>query len=197
MYNMNLREFADLLTFIFNPPIVAAPTFLTLILLRKPENSVILISIALIFASLIPLTIVYALARHGTIPDIWASVRETRVIPFSGAICSYVVGSLALVAMRSPAIITCLMLCYVGNSVVVMLISFKWKISVHASGIAGPLTALIYVVGLTALPLLLLVVPVGWARLKLKAHTPTQVVAGALLTIVTTWIQLGIYLRML
>ena len=63
----------------------------------------------------------------------------------------------------------------------------------HASGIAGPLTALIYVVGLTAIPFLLLVVPVGWARLKLKAHTPAQVVAGVLLTIVTTWIQLGIY----
>jgi membrane-associated phospholipid phosphatase len=190
---MNSRGFAELLSFMFNPPIVAAPAFLTLILLRKPENSLALISIAVIFGSLIPLAILYVLARHGTIPDIWASDRETRVIPFSGAICSYVIGSLALAAMRSPAIITCLMLCYVGNTVVMMLISFKWKISVHASGIAGPLTALIYVVGLTAIPFLLLVVPAGWARLKLKAHTPAQVVAGALLTIVITWIQLGIY----
>jgi membrane-associated phospholipid phosphatase len=193
MTDTNSREIAELLSFLFNPPIVAAPAFLTLILLRRPENSLTLISISVIFASLIPLTIVYVLARHGTIPDIWASHRETRVIPFSGAICSYVVGSLALIAVKSPAIITSLMLCYVGNTVVMMLISFKWKISVHASGIAGPLTALVYAVGVTAIPLLLLVVPVGWARLKLKAHTLAQVVAGALLTIVITWIQLGIY----
>jgi membrane-associated phospholipid phosphatase len=193
MADINSRELAEFLSFMFNPPIVAAPAFLTLILLRKPENSLALVSIAMIFASLIPLAIVYVLARHGTISDIWASDRETRVIPFSGAICSYVLGSLALVAVGSPAVITSLMLCYVGNTVVMMLISLKWKISVHASGVAGPLTALIYFVGFAAIPFLLLVIPVGWARLKLKAHTPAQVVAGALLTIVITWIQLGIY----
>jgi membrane-associated phospholipid phosphatase len=65
---------------------------------------------------------------------------------------------------------------------------------VHASGVAGPVTALIYVLGVVALPLLFLIVPVGWARIRLKAHTLAQVAAGALLTAVATWIQMGVYL---
>jgi membrane-associated phospholipid phosphatase len=85
------------------------------------------------------------------------------------------------------------MLCYCGNTVIMMLISLKWKISIHASGIAGPLTALVFSLGVIAVTFLLLVVPVAWARLTLKAHTPMQVIVGALLTILITWVQLGIY----
>jgi membrane-associated phospholipid phosphatase len=185
---------AELLTFIFNPPIVAAPAFLYLILLQKPADPLTVAAVSLLFGALIPLSIVYGLSKRRIIPDLWASQRETRVIPFAGAICSYFLGSAVLMAEESPAIITALMLCYVGNTVIMMLISLKWKISVHASGIAGPITTLIYALGVTALPPLFLVVPVGWARIRLKAHTLAQVAAGALLTILATWIQMSIYL---
>jgi len=188
------RRFAELISFVFSPPIVAAPAFLYLILLQRPVDSLTLAVISVMFGALVPLSIVYGLSKLRIIPDLWASQRETRVIPFTGAIFSYILGSAALAIENSPAIITALMLCYAGNTVIMMLISMRWKISVHASGIAGPATALIYALGTAVLPLLLLVVPVGWARIRLKAHTLAQVAAGVLLTIVATWIQMGIYL---
>jgi membrane-associated phospholipid phosphatase len=190
---MNSRGLAEIVTHVFNPPVVAAPTFLYLILLERPANSLTLALIILFFATLLPLTMVVILSRRGIIPDIWASERESRVIPFTGAIISYLLGAATLVAARSPIAITSLMLCYVGNTVVMMLISLRWKISVHASGIAGPLAALVYLLGTIAVPLLLLILFVGWARLKLKAHTIAQVATGALLTILTTWVQMGVY----
>jgi membrane-associated phospholipid phosphatase len=193
MITMHSRKPAELLTLIFNPPIVAAPTFVALILLQRPENSIALILITVSFGTLLPLAMVLVLSKRGVIPDVWASERETRVIPFAGAICSYLVGTVALVAARSPVSVMLLMLCYVGNTVIMMIISLRWKISIHASGIAGPATFLIYTLGFAAFPFLLLIVPVGWARLVLKAHTPWQVIAGALLTILTTWLQLRIY----
>jgi membrane-associated phospholipid phosphatase len=193
LIGMNSRGLAEIVTHIFNPPVVAAPTFLYLILLERPANSLMLALIILFFATLLPLTMVVILSRQGIIPDIWASERESRVIPFTGAIISYLLGAAILVAARSPVPITSLMLCYVGNTLVMMLISLRWKISVHASGIAGPLTALVYLLGTIALPLLLLILLVGWARLKLKAHTIAQVATGALLTILTTWVQMGVY----
>jgi membrane-associated phospholipid phosphatase len=188
------RGYAELISFVFNPPIVAAPAFLYLILLQTPVNSPTLAVISVMFGALVPLSIVYGLSKLRIIPDLWASQRETRAIPFTGAIFSYLLGSAALAIENSPAIITALMLCYVGNTVIMMLISLKWKISVHASGVAGPVTALIYVLGVVALPLLFLIVPVGWARIRLQAHTIAQVAAGALLTVVATWIQMGVYL---
>ena len=183
---MNSKGIAEIVTSILNPPLVAAPTFLYLILIEKPANSLLLALIILFFATLLPLTIVVMLSRHRIIPDIWASQRESRVIPFTGAIISYLLGTVILAAVGSPAVITSLMLCYVGNTAIMMLITLRWKISVHASGIAGPSTALIYLLGATASPLLLLILFVGWARLKLKAHTVLQVATGALLTILTT-----------
>jgi membrane-associated phospholipid phosphatase len=194
---MDSRGFAKLVSLVFNPPIVAAPSFLALIFVQRPANSLTLVLITVLFGALVPLSIVYGLSKRGVIPDLWASKRETRVIPFSGAVCSYLVGSGALLAAGAPAIITSLMLCYVGNTVIMMLISFRWKISVHASGIAGPATALICSLGMSAVPLLLLALPVCWARIRLRAHTLAQVAAGALLTIVITWIQVGVYLSVL
>jgi membrane-associated phospholipid phosphatase len=188
------RGYAELISFVFNPPIVAAPAFLYLILLQTPVNSPTLAVISVMFGALVPLSIVYGLSKLRIIPDLWASQLETRAIPFTGAIFSYLLGSAALAIENSPAIITALMLCYVGNTVIMMLISLKWKISVHASGVAGPVTALIYVLGVVALALLFLIVPVGWARIRLQAHTIAQVAAGALLTVVATWIQMGVYL---
>jgi len=76
-----------------------------------------------------------------------------------------------------------------------MLINLKWKISIHASGITGPATFLFYSFGMIAIPFFLLVLPVGWARLRLNAHTPAQVLAGATLTVAITWIQLKTYLH--
>jgi hypothetical protein len=97
--------------------------------------------------------------------------------------------------MGAPRTVTALMLCYFGNSFIMMLINWKCKISVHASGITGPATALVYSIGLIALPFMLLVLPVGWARIELKAHTPLHVWTGDLLTIPITWFQFAVYLH--
>jgi membrane-associated phospholipid phosphatase len=45
------------------------------------------------------------------------------------------------------------------------------------------------------LPLLLVIIPVAWARVELKAHTIMQVVVGAVLSCIMTWLQMGFYLH--
>lgn len=99
-----------------------------------------------------------------------------------------------MVLLAAPREIIALMACYSVNTLVMMLISLKWKISIHASGISGPFTFLVYVLGTVFLPLYLLILPVGWARIELRAHSLSQVLAGFLLTILLTWLQLAIYL---
>jgi len=39
------------------------------------------------------------------------------------------------------------------------------------------------------------VIPVGWARVELKAHTKMQVTAGAILSGLLTWVQMSFYLH--
>ena len=43
----------------------------------------------------------------------------------------------------------------------------------------------------------LFAIPIGWARVAVRAHTVGQVLAGALVTVAATYAQLVIYLRLL
>jgi membrane-associated phospholipid phosphatase len=193
MIGMDSQQTARIISLVFYPPIVAAPTFIALILLEGAPDPLPLILISVLFGTFLPLAIIHGLSKLRVIPDVWASQRETRVTPFSGVMCSYLLGALVLIAVNSPVFVTSLMLSYLGNTVLMMIISLKWKISIHAAGIAGAATAFVALLGFIGFPLLLLVVPVCWARLRLKVHTPAQVTAGAILTIVAMWVQMRIY----
>lgn len=56
----------------------------------------------------------------------------------------------------------------------------RWKISGHTTALMGVWTTLL-LVDLIFLPLGVLSLLVIWSRLKLKAHTPTQIIAGAII----------------
>lgn len=75
-----------------------------------------------------------------------------------------------------------------------MVITQFWKISIHASGISGPATFLTHQLGVGMIPFALLILPISWARIKLKAHDIYQVMAGILVAIVLTYVQLELYL---
>jgi membrane-associated phospholipid phosphatase len=191
------ERIASIFSLVFNPAIVAAFAFLILLYPENTQNSLLLIGICLAFGTLAPLALIYQLSERGLISDFYVTEKEERAKPFAGAILSYLVGSLALLSLRAPTMVTGLMLCYAVNTLIMMLTTLRWKISVHASGIAGPTTTLMYGLGPWAAIFFALLLPVGWARIKLKAHTPAQVLAGALLTVVATWLQLRIYFAVL
>jgi membrane-associated phospholipid phosphatase len=98
---------------------------------------------------------------------------------------TYLIGSLIFFYGKSTTMYA-ISLSYVFVTLGVTLINLKWKISVHAAGISGPSTALVCVFGLAALPVVALIVLVVWARIKLKAHTPWQSIAGAIVGILIT-----------
>ena len=146
---------------------------------------------------MIPLVMMYQLTKRGLISDFNVSVRQERAGPFVGAAASYLAGGAVLLLFRAPTIIIALMLCYAGNTAIMLFITLRWKISIHASGVAGPTTALIYSIGTWAVVFFILLIPVGWARVQLKAHTPWQIFAGALVAAIATWLQLKIYFSIL
>ena len=60
-----------------------------------------------------------------------------------------------------------------------LVINFKWKISAHAAGAAGPTTGIAFIFGwwtlIITIPCVLAVI---WSRLYLKKHTAGQLMAG-------------------
>ena len=134
--------------------------------------------------------VIYLMFRMKKVGDLDVTDRSERKAPFMVSILVYTLGTVIMFALNAPPIVSALMFCYTTNTLVTFLISLHWKISVHAVGVAGPFTVLVYFFGWLYSPLLLLIIPIGWSRIELNAHTLAQVVVGFLLSIVITWAQL-------
>jgi membrane-associated phospholipid phosphatase len=189
------RMTAEAISSILNAPLVTLYAFAILIFVLNPPSALLLFAVSAFFGSFLPILIVFSMMKTGVIPDFFASVRRTRTKPFVGVITSYLIGLVALALLHAPRSLVALMACYIVNSLVMLAITQFWKISIHASGVAGPATFLIHQHGAYMLPFLALLLPVGWARIKLKAHSVNQVAAGALLTIILTLVQAEFYLQ--
>ncbi len=178
-----------------SPMILAFPAFIALIITTNPPSLPLLLLVAFFFGSAFPMLVIYFMYKMGKVGDLDVTDRSQRTVPFILNILMYALGTIIMLALNAPAIVSALMFCYTMNTLVTFLISLHWKISVHAIGVAGPFTCLIYFLGWLYSPLLLLIIPIGWSRVELKAHTLAQVVAGFLLSMAMTWAQLVLLFR--
>ncbi|HKB84961.1 MAG TPA: hypothetical protein VKD08_02235 [Ignavibacteriaceae bacterium] len=131
-----------------------------------------------------------AFRRKGLIADIDAKIKEERTFPFTLSVVFYILGLLILIYYRINIISIAFWFCYISNTLLVVIINKSWKISAHMMGVSGPFAALVYVFGLTALPFLVLLILIGWSRIKLECHNLSQVLAGAFLAFISTYIQM-------
>ncbi len=131
-----------------------------------------------------------AFRRKGLIADIDARVKEERTIPFSLSIVFYCIGLIIFVYYKIDIISLAFWFCYISNTLLIVFINKIWKISAHMMGASGPFAALVYVFGISAVPFIVILFLIGWARIKLKCHNLSQVLAGALLAFCSTYCQI-------
>lgn len=184
------------LSYVVSAPIIAAASFVALGL-AEPQSEIRQIAISLLFASVLPMLAIAFFARSErtnlNIPE-----RHMRTRPFGAAIVSYFVGSVVLFIASAPNIMSSLMVAYTINTIVMLLVTRYWrKASIHACGVTGPVSFLVYQFGPYTALLYLLVLPVALIRLKMKEHSIMEVVAGAMIGLVATWLQLLFLLRAL
>jgi len=192
---LDRKRIASGVSAVLNAPLITLATFIPLILSSGRERDLSLIAITGFYGCLLPLMIVGVMLKKGLISDFYATDRNERTTPFLLTIASYTLGCISLLVVEAPPAVTALMACYIVNGFILLSITLKWKISIHASGITSPVTALVYNLGNSFLPFFLLAIPVAWARLELKAHNLKQITAGAVLSSILTWIQMSLYIH--
>ncbi|ADZ08295.1 phosphoesterase PA-phosphatase related protein [Methanobacterium lacus] len=184
-------ETAKFISMVAHPPVISIPTFIILnYFLAGPDQFIVPTIISIIFGALIPISTSLILIKKMH-TDLDITDRTKRTVPLIFAICSYLLGFLMLLWYGAPDIVSVLMLIYGTNTLLILIINFYWKISIHAMGIAGPTAAFIFTFGPLGIIVGLIIPLVMWSRLKLKKHTPSQVIAGSLLGLLSTWIQLS------
>ncbi|MEM3455194.1 MAG: hypothetical protein QXT72_01360 [Candidatus Micrarchaeia archaeon] len=138
-----------------------------------------------VFFSLLPGMAILYYSRKGKV-DVELSERESRTRFYLMAAILQLIAAIIFYTFEHK-IMFITSITYAVATILMMLINLKWKISAHASGIAGPVTALYVVYGEIALPLYLLLIPVFALRYKVKAHTIWQLIAGSVLSIIVTY----------
>lgn len=170
---------------ILAPATISVPMIL-LVALYQARNVISALTygtMTLLFLCIGPFAYVLLGVRLGKLSDVDVSRRSERLGPFIFGLLSICLGWFALTLTHGPTpLITVLVLTAVSG-LVMMIITLWWKISLHASSLAGAATMLTALYGAAMLPTFALLVMVSWSRVVLRRHTLGQVVAGSFLGI--------------
>lgn len=191
-----LNKLFELVSNVFHPITNAGIAFFLLTFWGGGDSIVVNgfhFSVTLLFSMVIPFLYIFYLKKKGYLETVDITERAQRLNPFTFSIISYVSGFFILLGLQAPVHVQGLMFCYASNTLLVMLVTRWWKISVHTTGIAGPLVALTFAFGTVVYPFYLLVIVIGTARVYLKRHTVMQVLAGGTAGLLLTYIQFRIF----
>jgi membrane-associated phospholipid phosphatase len=151
-------------------------------------------ALAATFVTLGPLALLVVAVAAGRVRNLDLDLRHERPWPMLIALAITVVGLTVLWVLGAPHLLIILLMATLIGGVVALLITLRWKISIHAGGAAGAATVMAMLYGVQALPLLLGVALIGWSRVVLGKHTWPQVVAGAAVSVVITVLVFGLNL---
>jgi membrane-associated phospholipid phosphatase len=180
------------LLFLFAPGLLGIQTLST-----SAQGSLLLLLFMNTF--LAPALLIYYFYRLGVVKSLHLDTLRDRRLPYLTTVLIYAMATYLFGWQFQPISALAPNIAVVLGSItfsmaVVALVSLRWKISAHATGMGGCLGAIACLFlrfGDNTLfyPLLLGILLTGWllsARLHLNAHTPTQVGAGLLLGLVVS-----------
>ncbi len=133
---------------------------------------------------ILPITPILIEARRGRV-DLDVSDRSKRARFLLFALVCYACAYL-IYWLNQCDVMRLLSAAYFTVTTGVLIMTLRYKVSVHAAGVAGPTTALLCVYVSSAWPVLFLWPLVTWARVRLSQHTLIQGLVGLLLGFLIT-----------
>jgi len=156
----------------------------------------IVIIILSLFTIVLPILTAVILKQLGVIDNIYMKTTKERKWPFVFTLVWYYMAFQLLTKLYIPQSFLLLMLgaiCAIGLS---LIITLRWKVSIHMLGIGGLIGAIIgishrFQFDYSNLIMLLLVFAglIGFARLKTRSHNYRQIYFGFLLGFLVEWIS--------
>lgn len=160
----------------------------------------IVLLIVFVSTFVLPLTFVPFYLFQNIISTIHMDSHKERLIPFFMSFCLYLFCYYLLYRIGSPEIINRLILAGATSILALFLISIKWKISAHMTGLGGLTGALIalsfllkvnlqyYIIGSVLISGL-----VAFSRLSLQAHSPKQIYVGWFVGLFVSFIVIFVF----
>jgi len=165
---------------IFHPLLIVIPTLIIAMVQRGSTLTQALAWTALTIGVVnLPMAVlvIYGV-RSGRYSDASVSIREQRT-------SIYVVGGSCLVLLlvilivgKAPAVITACLVSAVLSTGISFVINRYTKLSLHSAAMAGCATVLLMTAPILGVVMAAFAPLVAWARIRLKHHTPVQILIG-------------------
>lgn len=183
---MFMPLYAMIILFQFNPYVQQSIS-------HELQNVVFIILV--IFTIIFPVLTAFILKKLKVIDDLYMKKAEQRKWPFTLTVLWYYLCFEILLKLQLPNSLYLMMVGAIAVIAIALLVTLKWKISVHMLGVGGLLGALIGLNYRFNLDWLLIVMAItllsgliGFARLETNSHSAKQVYAGFLIGFI---IELG------
>ncbi|BBB48382.1 hypothetical protein Pelsub_P1610 [Pelolinea submarina] len=152
--------------------------------------------ISIVFLTILPIS---AYLLEHILPAYKTQGRKgERKLAFVMCIAGYVLGTIVGLLFHAPQGIQLLFVSYLVSGGLLALINslIKFKASGHACGVAGPCVALIYFFGLKTWYVILLLIPVFWARIAMGRHTFKELISGAMIGATGTLLTILLFMHL-
>jgi|TARA_B110001469_G_scaffold110782_1_gene112614 hypothetical protein len=198
------RQTAQILSYVFHPGMM--PTLGLFLLLQGDTylkysigttTKSFLYLIIFLNTYLFPALMVLIMRYRNTISSMQLLDRKERIIPMAVASFFYLLTYLLIKKLTLPSVLANMFFGLALSVFAVFFITLKYKISAHMTGIGGLIGAFVgfqLLFGAQLSPWVVLLVLVwgviGTARLKLKAHSNGQIVAGSILGFLSIFVSI-------
>lgn len=141
---------------------------------------------ALLFVTVLPVLVTFLMIRRKLVLSWEMTRRGERTVPFMVMIIASIILWMIYLMMGVKGLVSQLPLFGTLLIGIVFLINLFWKISIHMAGIGATIAFFVYLFFSPSIITLVVIIISGitvttmtaFARLKLKAHNPSQLVAG-------------------
>jgi membrane-associated phospholipid phosphatase len=173
-------RFAELVSNIFHPLLIVIPTLvIAMVQLGSTVWEAIFWTVLSIAIVNLPMAVLlFWGVRSGKYSDASVSIREQRTSIYAvGGTCLVILLAVLIIGKAPVVIIACLVSAILAT-VLGYWINRYTKLSLHSAAMAGCTAVLLWTAPLIGVVMAIFAPLVGWARIRLKHHTPVQILIG-------------------
>lgn len=184
-----INKFAIILSYIFNGTLISIPVsfIICLKVVGNVRSAIGWAFICLLFSFLIPYFYIIFMLKRNAIIDFHVPNRKERIKPLIIINISYMIGYLTLYILEAPLFLKSIFAVSVVSTVILTIVTYFWKISLHTSWITFIVITFNILFGRWMLLMIPLIPVIGWARVRIKEHTINQVIFGIGISTITTF----------
>jgi membrane-associated phospholipid phosphatase len=183
-------KLAEVVSYVFHPLLVVIPTLvIAMVRLGSTLGQAIFWTVLSIVIVNLPMALLLLWGvRSGKYTDASVSVREQRTSIYAvGGTCLVILLSVLIIGKAPVVIIACLISAVIATALGYWVNRYT-KLSLHSAAMAGCTAVLLWTAPLIGVIMAVFAPLVGWARIRLKHHTPVQILIGWMVSMICVFV---------